>query len=44
MWGSIIGSIAQVVGSARPDVVEISRSLGSVSLSNQMSDLTTGRV
>jgi hypothetical protein len=42
MWGSIVGSIAQVVGSARPDVVEISRSLGPAGLPNRMPDLTAG--
>jgi hypothetical protein len=42
MWGSIVGSIAQVVGSARPDVVEIGGSLGSVGLPNRMPDLAAG--
>jgi hypothetical protein len=44
MWGSIVGSIAQVVGSARPGVVEIDGSLGPAGLSNRTPNLGAGRV
>jgi hypothetical protein len=44
MWGSIIGSITQVIGSARPGVVEINGSLGPVGLSNRTLNLSAGRV
>ena len=44
MWGSIVGSIAQVVGSTRPGVVEIDGSLGPAGLSNRTLKLGAGRV
>lgn len=44
MRGSIVGSIAQIVGFARPDLLEIGGSLGSAGLSNRLPDLGARRI
>ena len=44
MWGSIVESTAQIVGYARPNVVEVGGSLGDEGLSNRTPNLGAGRV